>query len=455
MNGMRYQPQGSARLSQSARGVRLALNGATPGRPAFGPSAVQTGEASRASAIFGMAQSFNGSNQALTVPLDLRNTEAVTVIALVDGLGSSGAQQILWEFGADTVGTRQGFDAYVNSSGFLEVWTGSSGTQREGNTYVLPAGQHVIACTYDHTQPGQSQVALYVDGVLQTRTAVVATGVPRGAFLSSNLYIAARTASSSWANVRIGALFVFDRALPSNEIFSISQNPWQPFADPDEDDYLAPQAASYTLNVQPAAMALTTSPVGMRASRKLAVAPAALSLAASNVAMLASRRLAVLPAAMAVTGGQVVARVSRRLPVTPAAMVMTGGPVSMPYAPKPEAGSYSLPVSAAAMTITGGSVGMRVARRLRVEPASLVLAGRAVRMLVRRRLMVSPAGLQLAGGSVTLRFSARGEPFDISKIHPSRLVIFEGSGSRITPFEGSGSRITPFEGSGSRITRFE
>lgn len=46
-------------------------------------------------------------------------------------------------------------------------------------------------------------------------------------------------------------------------------------------------------------------------------------------------------------------------------------------------------------------------------------------------------------------------PFDISKIHPSRIVVFEGSGSRVTPFAGSGSRVTPFDGSGSRVTPFE
>ncbi|MEG2899180.1 MAG: hypothetical protein RR983_02555, partial [Massilia sp.] len=68
---------------------------------------------------------------------------------------------------------------------------------------------------------------------------------------------------------------------------------------------------------------------------------------------------------------------------------------------------------------------------------------------------VSPAGLQLTGGTVTLRFSARGEPFDITKIHPSRVVIFEGSGSRVTPFEGSGSRVTPFGSTGNRTVRFE
>ena len=45
--------------------------------------------------------------------------------------------------------------------------------------------------------------------------------------------------------------------------------------------------------------------------------------------------------------------------------------------------------------------------------------------------------------------------FDISKIHPSRRVVFEGSGSRVTIFEGSGSRVTPFDGSGSRVTPFE
>ena len=42
-------------------------------------------------------------------------------------------------------------------------------------------------------------------------------------------------------------------------------------------------------------------------------------------------------------------------------------------------------------------------------------------------------------------------PIDISKIHPSRLVMFDGSGSRIVVFEGSGSRAVVFEGSGKRI----
>lgn len=235
MTGMRYQPQGRAMPARNVRGLRLTLNGSTPGRAATGQSVTQTGQASRVPAVFGVAQSFNGTNQALSIPLDLRNTEAVTVVALVDGLVNTGAQQILWEFGSDTVGTRQGFDAYVNSSGLLEVWTGSNGTQREGNTYILPVGQHVIACTYDHTLGGSSQVALYVDGVKQTRTGVVASGVPRGAFLSSTLYVAARTASSSWANIRVGGFLLFDRTLAPEEIPYSATGIWQFFDEPEED----------------------------------------------------------------------------------------------------------------------------------------------------------------------------------------------------------------------------
>ncbi len=260
--------------------------------------------------------------------------------------------------------------------------------------------------------------------------------------------------SFNWSgNVSLG--LAFNRALSDEEVRSLTVNPWQIFAAPEDAYEAAAESNSYLLTVSGALLAAAGGNVAMRVSRRLRADPASLVIAPGPLGMRASRKLTVAPAALTLATSGVALRASRRLSVTPAAMAMTGRQVSMLYAPNPALGSYTLPVSAAAMTLTGGNVGMRVTRRLRVEPASLVLAGGAVRVLVGRRLMVSPAGLQLAGGSVTLRFSAKGEPFDITKIHPSRLVIFEGSGSRITPFEGSGSRITPFEGSGSRITRFE
>ena len=354
------------------------------------------------------------------------------------------------------------------SSGKLAFTRGSSSSTQAAatTTTTLPVdAPHVVVCQFDGTTD-----RMWVNGTEQTGGP--SGGVGSGA--TSESWVGRNASGSSYMDGSV-ALFAHIQGLPDGE--SLSANPWQIFAKPDEEPDTVAAANSYTLNVggaqmlisgrqvgmrvsrqlraEPASLAIAPGTVGMRASRKLTVAPIALTLATSDVALLASRRLGVLPAAMAVTGGQVVGRVSRRLPVAPAAMIITGGQVSMLYAPKPEAGSYTLPVSAAAMALTCGNVGMRVARRLRVTPASLALAAGAVRTLVGRHLMVSPAGLQLASGPVTLRFSAKGEPFDITKIHPSRIVIFEGSGSRVTPFEGSGSRVTPFDSTGTRKVRFE
>ncbi|MEG0041611.1 MAG: LamG-like jellyroll fold domain-containing protein [Massilia sp.] len=357
---------------------------------------------------------------------------------LFDKSAGISGQMAYWEAGAQSLT----YHLFINGSERL-VRTQASASASLGRDFdVLFTHQHAGSV---------STVRIYIDGVLSVTQDFegTLTDAPSATFNIGNRSDGAR----GWDGT-IALVGACDRILSPDEARDISSNPWQLFADVTDEEY-PPAAASYLLSVQPAAMTLAAGQVGMLASRRLSVVPAALTLATSDVALLALRRLGVLPAAMAITGGQVVGRVSRRLSVTPAAMAMTGRQVSMLYAPNPALGSYTLPVSAAAMTLTGGNVGMRVSRRLRVEPASLVLAGGAVRMLVGRRLMVSPAGLQLTGGTVTLRFSARGEPFDITKIHPSRVVIFEGSGSRVTPFEGSGSRVTPFGSTGNRTVRFE
>jgi len=476
MTGMRYQPQGRAALSPEWLNLGLesltlfqsteietvapsglfrvgdghAVNGSRFGRGASQNSGSNFWRVSSGGRTIG-----SGNQFAIMVAFQLNATGQANKYLVMDGSGLSQSAIILG-YVANTI------------EFFAQGYSGSD--PRPGSQIAVnDTNPHVAVYSYDGTT-----FRGFLDGVEKfsiARSFSLSMGGSIGFIGASN------AAGANLANVTMYAHTRFSRGLASETARRLSANPWQIFAEPEEDDYISALAAGYTLSVGAAPMAITASQVGMRvsrqlrtepaslviapgqvglrASRKLTVAPSALTLATSDVALLASRRLGVLPAAMAITGGQVVGRVSRRLPVAPAAMVMAGGQVSMLYAPKPEPGSYTLSVSAAAMSLTGGNVGMRVARRLRVTPASLALAASAVRTLVSRRLMVSPAGLQLSGGPVTLSFSARGEAFDISKIHPSRLVIFEGSGSRITPFEGSGSRITPFEGSGSRITRFE
>ena len=463
MNGMRYQPQGAARLDLGnplTRGISdvwIASAGATLAKnfPAGRSGTNATPETVIAG--FGLAgQCIRG-----------------------DGV-TAGAGFKIAETGNDILPTtdttwfivRRCRDTVVRNT-FMHYGYEASASNR--CLLGAPEGEN-ITWDYGNATAGSGRLqAPYVKDTLLETLVVVAGQVKgreiwrRGVKLAGNPAAKANRQSTSrpFGIGRIGGASVAmddvetymfgvaNREWSDAEITQWSNNPWQILEDGSADDFIAATAASYLLSVQPAAMAITAGQVGMRVSRQLRAEPASLVIAPGPVGIRASRKLTVAPAALTLATSDVALRASRRLSVVPAAMVMTGGQVAMLYAPNPELGSYTLPVSAAAMTLTGGNVGMRVSRRLRVETASLVLAGGAVRALVGRRLMVSPAGLQLTGGSVTLRFSARGEPFDISKIHPSRLVIFEGSGSRITPFEGSGSRITPFEGSGSRITRFE
>jgi hypothetical protein len=440
MNGMRYQPQGAARLDRGnplTRGISdvwVASAGATLAKnyPAGRSGANAT--ADTVISAFGVAgQCIRGDG--VTTGTGFSVAENANAI-----LGSTDSTWFIVRRCRDTtvrnIFMHYGYENGASSRCLLGAPEGSNITWDYGNA-TTGSGRLQAPYVKDTLIETLVVVAGQVKGREIWRRGVKIAGNPNAKASRSQdsrpFSIGRPEGGPAMDDVETYMFGVSTREWSDAEIVQWCRNPWQILDDGSVDDFVAATAASYLLSVQPAAM----------------------TLAASNVAMLASRRLGVLPAAMAFTGGQVVARVSRRLSVSAAAMVMTGGQVSMPYAQKPEPGSYTLPVSAAAMALTGGNVGMRVARRLRVEPASLVLVGRAVRMMVRRRLMVSPAGLQLVGGSVTLRFSARGEPFDITKIHPSRIVIFEGSGSRVTPFEGSGSRVTSFGSTGTRKVRFE
>ena len=426
MQGMRYQPQGRARLARNALAAGLVFLTVDPLAPASisGHAQTQQGVGFIRSVIADGLATSAGSSQntsgVVVLPGTVRDAlvgKPITVAWVCDGLPySSNTQSFYCHRNAST----QAFLVGAASNNFQYSVSGFS------DVFLSPAGM-ASATRFALTADGET-VRAYANG---NSAAAAATQLPGATAILPSILNRIGGARGVSANVAI--LAVWNRALSPEEVAQWQANPWQVIAADEEDEYVAAAQSGYALNVGAAALSLAGGQVGMRVSRRLQVAPASMLVAPSPVGM----------------------RASRRLPVAPVALALTGGVVAMSYTAKQDPNSYTLPVSAAAMTLTGGNVGMRVSRRLRVEPASLVLAGGAVRTLVGRRLMVSPAGLQLAGGQVTLRFSARGEPFDITKIHPSRLVIFEGSGSRITPFEGTGSRITPFEGSGSRITRFE
>ena len=224
---------------------------------------------------------------------------------------------------------------------------------------------------------------------------------------------------------------------------NLSNNLWQMFAEPDDEDDFVSAAISRVLQVdraqivlgagqvgmkvsrrirvQPASLAVAGGPVTVRAARRVTLRSAALDIGAGPARMLISRRLGVQPANLSVAGHDVIARAGRRMRVAPTPLVMISGPVAMQYSPALAPGEYTLPVSAAALQFTGGAVGMRVARRLVVAGVSLRLATAAVRTLVGRRLVVAPAPLAIGAGPASVRAARR------VHVSPAQLVLAGGN----------------------------
>jgi hypothetical protein len=188
---------------------------------------------------------------------------------------------------------------------------------------------------------------------------------------------------------------------------ALSNNLWQMFAEPDDEDDFVPAAVSRVLQVGRAQIALGAGQVGMKVSRRTRVQPAALALVGGPVAARAARRLGVQPAAIEVSGQSAALRAGRRMQIAPAPLVLVAGPVAMQYSPALVPGAYTLPVATASMTLGGGAVGMRVSRRLPMATAQLALAAGAARALVGRRMLVAPAAMPLATGQVGARAARR------------------------------------------------
>jgi len=148
--------------------------------------------------------------------------------------------------------------------------------------------------------------------------------------------------------------------------------------------------------------------------------------------------------------------------ISSSAQVQVAGALSKSLAPATLASAAAL-ASTAGLTKALAPAMLTASAYIEAEPPqqdgvegtlSKILAGATLaasaRVAVRGALASTLEGAILVATATVARSS-----FDISKIYPSRVVIFEGSGSRVTPFDGSGSRITPHDGSGSRVTPFE
>lgn len=230
----RAQSQAASRPSQSwlDAGLRLLINGATPDIDLVSRKTVsRTGARVIVAGADGLAFDADGSSRALSIPLNLSNTSAVTVVALLDVKSRPGSYNVFFEFTTDGNVDVGGFAAY-NNVGLSRFDVGTkSDSGLDAISYSLPSiGRQVLAVVFDHTQTSGSQIQLWIDGVLQTSTGTQSASGSAGVFANSTLYIGARTASSLWADNEYFGLALFDRALSPSQHVELGRDYWQLFA---------------------------------------------------------------------------------------------------------------------------------------------------------------------------------------------------------------------------------
>jgi len=451
MAGMRYQPQGLARIRRDLVGRAV---GAlfTNGRTDIGGSGAEVaifGAPDQVATPHGLARKFSAAKSAyatVTPPAGLIDTSApyATVLAFVLDTVTVGQRLFMYR---DTV-NGQTIQLLVGGASRLAFMQKPSDSTAQGlGDDVLVAGRPYIACAgWDG-----NAFFLHINGVKQDGPN---PGTISNSGAIADIVIAKRGSTSTYANAQIS---LFAHIKGQVDAAALSLNPWQLFDDLSDDDVATSAAAqpnTYTLSAAPGAFglagasagltinrrlaggngsfSLTGSAAGLRAGRRIVGSVGTITLGGVPAALVASRKLPAAAGAFALAGAEASLRVARRLAASAGSFTLAASDAQLVYSPVPEAA-----------TIVAGT-------------GQLVLSGAAVGMRVTRRMQVQVGSFALAGAAAAINYTApSGEAIDISKVSPARIVVFEGSGSRVVQFESSGSRVTPFGGSGSRVTPFE
>jgi len=173
------------------------------------------------------AVSANGNNQHGTVPsINLSGTKTVTVSFWSNRTYSTTVESVLLEDSTNYNGSTTGFGFFPDDTqcqGIQVALRGDVGYSV--NCFGQPSSNvwHHFVAIYDKTQPGTSETALYIDGVLQTPTFNNNTTQNSNNFGVNPLYVFARS-GNQYANAGLmDDLRLYNRALTAAEILQIYQ----------------------------------------------------------------------------------------------------------------------------------------------------------------------------------------------------------------------------------------
>jgi hypothetical protein len=286
-----------------------------------------------------------------------------------------------------------------------------------------------------------AKASLYVNGRLDGAGTTADTNATADVFNLGG--ITGQTSYNVKGTIPIGA--VWNRELSAGEMAWLAENYWSVF--PSE---MAMMSRSAPVN---------TGLTGAAVAVASAYGALSTGIPLSGAGVLQSATTATLATSIPLAGAAVVrSRMTGALAGSP--LTLSGAAITAVAAAGTLSTSIPLAGVAGAGVVVAGALSASV-RLTGVAAARATaagsLAGSAVQLSGRVDVVATATGnlstsIALAGivtstATATAALSAGrpGGQIDISKIHPSRIVIFGGSGSRVTPFDGSGSRVTRFE----------
>ena len=135
----------------------------------------------------------------------------------------------------------------------------------------------------------------------------------------------------------------------------------------------------------------------------LDVTPAAFAVTGSTQTLLYARKLQSTAASYAITGSNAVTLYKRRIEASPAAYTVTAFDVGLTYTQS--ATAYTLDVTPAAFTIAGNDAQLMAGRAIGITPSALSLSFSDVDASISRVLSVDPASIGVSLASVELLYS--------------------------------------------------
>lgn len=373
MAGMRYQPQGLARVDWSnpiTRGLAFAyvhlgfnIQGFGPSIPsaAFGYTVTRTPR--------GLAAQTRDTNTTLYQTPQTNVTGANYSLLAVGSATSTSAVQAAIDDDNDTSSPRC-FQFRVNG-GKTELITFDTGGGPYFATAPAMTAAQLASGFVMGAQVAGNNIAVFQNGQKTSGTASGTQRTPTGSFLIGQHK---GTFGNGWATGGLALVAAWSRTLSDAEMRSLSDNPWQLFVDPDDvyDNYATPATGS---SVAPgtAALALTGYAPSVAQSANRSASPAVGSLAITGYAPSVSQPIAIAPGAgsLALTGFAPGVSRTANQGVAPGA----GGVVLTGFTPSvTQSAITNVAPQACALGLAGYAPSIAQTQNISISPAAAALA---------------------------------------------------------------------------------